>query len=70
MAKVKIPVRFIFRLLPALIAAVEEITEAAHPDSDGGAKITKAEAKQIGEAVLDRLRPVIERELDRMVARG
>jgi hypothetical protein len=64
----KIPVRLVFRILPAVLAAVEEIVEAVAKDSDGGKKITPDELRDIAEAAADKLKPVLAAELAQVLA--
>jgi len=61
--KVKINPRFLFKLFPAVIAAVEETVDAVHPDSEGGKKITKDELEDIVEAAASKFRDVLAGEL-------
>lgn len=56
--KVK-PWPIIFKLIPALIAAVSDLSAALRKDSPGGKKLTKEESKQIASELLRRLEPVI-----------
>ena len=65
MGKRQIPIRLILRLIPAIIKGVSGLAEAASKDSDGGKRITKAEAQDVAEDVLDTLRPILIEELQK-----
>lgn len=59
MPKIRLPLALIVKLLPALTSALGSLIEAASVDSDGGKKVTKAEAKAITDELVERLRPVV-----------
>ncbi len=64
---VKVPwMRLVKVVLPAVWAAIGELAEAADPDSDEGKKITRAEAHDIAEAVIEALRPRLIAEIERL----
>ena len=48
-----------FRLIPAFIAALSGLADALAPSSEGGRKITGAEAKAICDRVFKQLRPAL-----------
>ena len=59
----KLNLRFIGKLIPALLAGVEEAAHAMRKDSEGGKKITKEEGEAIVQAIAAKLRPVVLEEL-------
>lgn len=63
MPKPKIPIRLILRLIPAIIAGIVELVEAMGEDSPGGKKITRDEAEEVVQAIIDKIRPVVMAEL-------
>ena len=63
MAKTKLPIGLILRLIPAIVAGLTELADAMAKDSPGGKKVTKAEAIDIAEAVAEKIKPIIVAEL-------
>lgn len=63
MAISKLKFGLIMRIIGAVIAGAEELAHALEVDSDGGKKITPAEAKRIASAMAAKLEPIIEKEL-------
>ena len=53
------PLVFLWRIWPAIRAAIKEIDEALREDSPGGKKLTKEEALQLAAVVTSKLRDPI-----------
>jgi hypothetical protein len=60
-------VSLLLKLVPAVFGAVKELAIAARKDSDGGKKVTKEEARQIGEDLMRRLGKVVLPEVERQL---
>jgi hypothetical protein len=55
----KFPIGAVLRLIPALTEALGGLIQATRKDSDGGKRVTRAEADAITSELLEDLRPIV-----------
>lgn len=63
------PWPLIFKLVPALIAAIGDLTKALRKDSPGGKKVTADEASKIAAKILETLHPIVVAEVTRQLGK-